>query len=831
MNPAASGWYTFWIAGDNACELSLSTDGRKFLKQPIAKVQRGTNLSNYDQFPSQRSAPVYLAAGNSYFLEVLHKEESGSDSVAVAWQLEGGARTTLPFSALRSFTYDIDDIDDDDLPDSWESQEGLDPADNGRFHRGVEGALGDADGDQLTNREEFLLGTDPLNPDSDGDGLADFVEVKSIGSDPNSAASGTGSVVTEQSGAQGTGASGSWISGPNGTLLSLERRGSASWSFTLPTAGAKLLEVLAAPQGNTWAGAPLSVSIAVTRVSDARRWNVGTFPLRDDEGEPTRVLTLLPWLPAGNYKAEIAIRNISESRNVRIDRLRILDPSGADANANGIPDWVEARLGSENGLLTTAPISLVSPVCLEGVTRDFDNTTLTIDGQPVDLFAGIDKNWFADVELPSNGSAATLSATFENGNLVQPHVVAWGPTNALVGTPITVRTGDSLRLTAYPGGTADAGAVTITAPGLSIATTADAPVIHTFEYRNHALAANGATASQSSNYLGNHAAANAIDGNTAGTTFSHTSDEPDSWWQVDFGQQKPVARVVLYNRNILQERLSNFRISVLDAADNEVAGQNFYEGSGHAGASLSWDLPTAVVGRKVKVALLGNNNPGNGMLTLAEVEVFPPEQYTLSATHTDANNIVTNGSRVINVVAAEFGPDLAVRTDRWRDWATKVPTSLPLEWDSSMKVAALAPVGGFHRLNVSTASDQPVHILARSEAAGTVAARGTLDPFLIGDAYDSGYVEVLDTLADGTIVGRISVVADRLPPGGYVEIQIWAGGAQFGDGTVIKRLYAADFDANGQAYVLVYYPSQAAISSFCANYRLYDGNGTLLSAH
>ena len=75
------------------------------------------------------------------------------------------------------------------------------------------------------------------------------------------------------------------------------------------------------------------------------------------------------------------------------------------------------------------------------------------------------------------------------------------------------------------------------------------------------------------------------------------------------------------------------------------------------------------------------------------------------------------------------------------------------------------------------------------------------------------------------------MVADRLPPGGYVEVQIWAGGAQFADGTTLKKLYASDFDANGQAYVLLYYPSQAAISSFCAYYRLYDGNGKLLSGH
>ncbi len=36
----------------------------------------------------------------------------------------------------------------------------------------------DPDGDGLTTSEEAVLGTDPLNPDTDGDGLSDFEEVR-----------------------------------------------------------------------------------------------------------------------------------------------------------------------------------------------------------------------------------------------------------------------------------------------------------------------------------------------------------------------------------------------------------------------------------------------------------------------------------------------------------------------------------------------------------------------------------------------------------------------------------------------------------------------------
>jgi hypothetical protein len=45
-------------------------------------------------------------------------------------------------------------------------------------------ALGDLDGDGLTNDVEAFIGTDPNNPDTDGDGLSDYDEAEVIGSQP-----------------------------------------------------------------------------------------------------------------------------------------------------------------------------------------------------------------------------------------------------------------------------------------------------------------------------------------------------------------------------------------------------------------------------------------------------------------------------------------------------------------------------------------------------------------------------------------------------------------------------------------------------------------------
>lgn len=68
------------------------------------------------------------------------------------------------------------DLDGDHLPDAWERAHGLNPLDPAD-------AAADLDGDGLSNEQEFMLGTDPQNPDSDGDGVPDGAETLE-GSDP-----------------------------------------------------------------------------------------------------------------------------------------------------------------------------------------------------------------------------------------------------------------------------------------------------------------------------------------------------------------------------------------------------------------------------------------------------------------------------------------------------------------------------------------------------------------------------------------------------------------------------------------------------------------------
>ena len=95
---------------------------------------------------------------------------SGGDG-AVEW---GGVVLATSWDALATAPADLDS---DGMPDEWELNNGL--------VVGINDATGNGDGDDLTNLEEFLAGTNPQTADTDSDNLSDSDEVNIYGSDPN----------------------------------------------------------------------------------------------------------------------------------------------------------------------------------------------------------------------------------------------------------------------------------------------------------------------------------------------------------------------------------------------------------------------------------------------------------------------------------------------------------------------------------------------------------------------------------------------------------------------------------------------------------------------
>lgn len=85
-----TGNYTFWIASNDHSELWLSTDDNPASTRRIAWLTRATGPQEWDKFSTQESMPIWLEAGQRYYVEALHKQGVGTDHLAVGWQLPDG---------------------------------------------------------------------------------------------------------------------------------------------------------------------------------------------------------------------------------------------------------------------------------------------------------------------------------------------------------------------------------------------------------------------------------------------------------------------------------------------------------------------------------------------------------------------------------------------------------------------------------------------------------------------------------------------------------------------------------------------------------------------
>lgn len=105
LHPPSSGSYIFWIAGDDNCQLWLSTDGDPAHASLIASVPGYTNQNEWDKYTEQESSGISLTTGQKYYIEVLHKEGTGGDHVAVAWSGPGITQQVIEGTSLsRWFT-------------------------------------------------------------------------------------------------------------------------------------------------------------------------------------------------------------------------------------------------------------------------------------------------------------------------------------------------------------------------------------------------------------------------------------------------------------------------------------------------------------------------------------------------------------------------------------------------------------------------------------------------------------------------------------------------------------------------------------------------------
>ena len=246
-------------------------------------------------------------------------------------------------------------------------------------------------------------------------------------------------------------------------------RGSLDYPLTLAAAGVYQLDLTFTPVADAGVCRDYEIVFSV----DGKTVERQTVTVAEATSGHAKILS--PWLTAGSHSLRVYVDYSYHFRRVTVDQLEVLAARGPDANSNGTPDWVDVQLASRNSFKAPAT-SLTSPVCLEGKSRWSQLTRL--NGQAVQ--PAPDDGWFTNLPLSASATTPVLGS-LENGAIRSTRLIKWLPLNLLTTPALTLRLGDSLRLTAFTGLDATAAeTVTLILEGQTRTLAANKPLVYAF---------------------------------------------------------------------------------------------------------------------------------------------------------------------------------------------------------------------------------------------------------------------------------------------------------------------------------------------------------------
>jgi hypothetical protein len=403
---------------------------------------------------------------------------AGVHRFRIAWanRVVSGSRISRPaLDSIRLVAVHGADADNDGIQDWMEDRLAASTADSdgdGVLDRDEVRVRGsnplnpDTDFDGLTDKEEIAAGTSLLSADTDGDGVSDKEEIR-IGTNPLTQSFGTAwTPISVKAGSQSDKVEGSFYR--DASLLAANARGAVEYVFDLPADAKPVLRVIGRHEWRGQSGTtPITMSDFIVYAGGQL---VGRYWLRDADGSFDAVL---PFLKAGTRRIRIVWNAVDANLGLKIASVGLGSLGGSDSNSDGIADWVTDSSARTNFAFKAAIASPLSPACVEGAARWPELVKGAYAGSDVTVRPSIAGRWYADVPLDPSGVASPLALSFENGASTSAVSVAWTPLDLVTGlTALNARVGDTLRL-----GVSQAGSAVLTAVNASGTVISSAAVV------------------------------------------------------------------------------------------------------------------------------------------------------------------------------------------------------------------------------------------------------------------------------------------------------------------------------------------------------------------
>ncbi|MCM8530853.1 MAG: PA14 domain-containing protein [Lentisphaeraceae bacterium] len=422
------GNYEFFLSSD---------DGSKLFIDGIEAI----NIDGQHGF-KQGSHVMNLSEG-FHKIQVDYFEASGNHGCILQWEGPGRARQIIPssFFYLSPQEHEVDvasiDRDNDGLVDTLEETEGTDP-DNP-----------DSDGDRLLDGEEYHAmynyKTNPLSVDTDGDTVSDYDEIFVFHSNPlvpdfDGTIVDSITIIPSETSTR----LGEWTEDGD-EIYANKRRGYLEYKVMVPVPGLYRFDI----------GATQNISGSKRPNFDLHLYVDEEFVGRQEQainfGETKTYSFLSTNLRAGQHTIRIFWDNIYEGTSLRVKSLELSKPGGPDENGNGQPDWVDSYIQSVYSLNAHESISKVSPAQLEGKGR-YLSKFLTSFSEPIQHSTY--NRWFVDLNLSKSGPT-DYAIEYEHGLNAAVGQITWSETNVLDEGEMTVRQNASMLLNAVIDGVLD----------------------------------------------------------------------------------------------------------------------------------------------------------------------------------------------------------------------------------------------------------------------------------------------------------------------------------------------------------------------------------------
>lgn len=182
----------------------------------------------------------------------------------------------------------------------------------------------------------------------------------------------------------------------------------------------------------------------------------------------------------------------------------------------------------------------------------------------------------------------------------------------------------------------------------------------------------------------------------------------------------------------------------------------------------------------------------------------------------------SNSTTMVEVIHAAFPGNPACVIGRVREWACpQLPIdNVDLVRDIQTYVEQAPAAEGGSLLTLGILTDQARYIVARLGEEGLILDSAEIIGF---NADNGSYWTIVGTYPDGSRIVEVQLSLGNVPPDLVVELEIFAGGVLFENGTKNLTLTEADFDERGVA-VYRFIQAPESMTSVCHTTRFYESD-------